>query len=93
VHALYVYGYDAGAAVPHLPRVLVHDVGAREPPHHHAHHCGGAGQGQVPQVLARPRQVYDLIIVVILELKELCHPKVIFSSRLKKSYQYRYFIN
>ena len=47
----------SGPAVAHVRRVLVHDLGAAEPAHHHAHHCGGARQGQVSQVLARPGQV------------------------------------
>ena len=48
----FTVSYCLGPAVPHLPGVLVHGLGAGEPPAHHAHHRRRAGQGQVPQVLA-----------------------------------------
>ena len=51
-----------GSVVAHLRGVLVHGVGAGDAPHHHADHRGGAWQGQVPQILARPRQANNKLI-------------------------------
>ena len=51
-----------GPAVAHLRGVLVHGLGAGDAPHHHADHRGGAWQGQVPQILARPRQANNKLI-------------------------------